>query len=75
MSIQQINFISTIQVKYYRDTYAEHPDDRVNIEYTVPLENDEALVTINGVYDQVKGDHEFEEFRYVNHVVVYLLNC
>ena len=55
-----------IQVKYYRDTYAEHPDDRVNIEYTVPLENDEALATLNRLYDQVKGDHEFEEFRYAH---------
>jgi len=51
------------KVKYYRDTYAEHPDDRVNIEYTVPLESDDALVTLNGLYDQVKGDHDFEEFR------------
>merc|ERR1719370_2631754 len=52
------------KVKYYRDTYAEHPDDRVNIEYTVPLDSDDALVTLNGLYDQVKGDHEFEEFRH-----------
>lgn len=51
------------KVKYYRDTYAEHPDDRVNIEYTVPLDNDDALVTLNGLYGQVKGEHEFEEFR------------
>jgi hypothetical protein len=53
-----------LQVKYYRDTYAEHPDDRVNIEYTVPLENNDALVSLNGLYEQVKGGHEFEEFRY-----------
>ena len=26
-----------LQVKYYRDTYAEHPEDRKNIEYTVHL--------------------------------------
>lgn len=51
------------KVKYYRDTYAEHPDDRVNIEYTVPLENDDALVSLNGLYEQVKGGHEFAEFR------------
>ena len=53
-----------IQVKYYRDTYAEHPDDRINIEYTVPLENDDALVTLSGLYEQIKGNHEFEEYRY-----------
>ena len=52
-----------MQVKYYRDTYAEHPDDRINIEYIVPLENDDALVTLNGLYAQVKGNHEFGEFR------------
>ena len=52
-----------MQVKYYRDTYAEHPDDRVNIEYTVHLENDDALVTLSGLYEQIKGDHEFEEYR------------
>jgi len=51
------------KVKYYRDTYAEHPDDRINIEYIVPLENDDALVTLNGLYAQVKGNHEFGEFR------------
>ena len=45
-----------LQVKYYRDTYAEHPDDRENIEYTVPLENNEALVTLSGMYDQVKNE-------------------
>jgi len=42
------------KVKYYRDTYAEHPEDRENIEYTVNLENEEALVTLNGLYDQMK---------------------
>ena len=57
-------------MKYYRDTYAEHPDDRVNIEYTVPLDSDDALVTLNGLYDQVKGDHDFEEFRYVENFLV-----
>merc|ERR1711992_339520 len=43
------------KVKYYRDTYAEHPEDRENIEYKVNLENDDALVTLNGLYDQMKG--------------------
>ncbi len=42
------------QVKYYRDTYAEHPDDRENIEYSVHLESNEALVTLTGLYDQLK---------------------
>lgn len=44
------------KVKYYRDTYAEHPDDRVNIEYTVPLDNQEALVTLSGMYQQVRSE-------------------
>lgn len=43
------------KVKYYRDTYAEHPEDRENIEYKVNLENDDALVTLNGLYDQMKS--------------------
>jgi len=37
-------------VKYYRDTYAEHPEDRKNIEYSVHLDNDEDLVTLSGMY-------------------------
>ena len=41
---------------YYRDTYAEHPDDRVNIEYKVQLDNDQSLVTLSGMYDQVKEE-------------------
>ena len=45
-----------MQVTYYRDTYAEHPDDRVNIEYKVQLENDQSLVTLSGMYDQVKEE-------------------
>ena len=27
--------ITTAIVRYYRDTYAEHPEDRKNIEYSV----------------------------------------
>ena len=42
--------LSRIQVKYYRDTYAEHPEDRKNIEYSVHLDNDEDLVTLSGMY-------------------------
>jgi len=41
-------------VKYYRDTYAEHPEDRENIEYTVHLDRDEDLVTLSGLYEQIK---------------------
>jgi hypothetical protein len=33
-------------VRYYRDTYAEHPEDRKNIEYSVHLDNDADLVTL-----------------------------
>ncbi len=42
------------QVKYFRDTYAEHPDDRENIEYSVFLDSDDALVTLSGMYEQLK---------------------
>ena len=41
-------------MKYYRDTYAEHPEDRENIEYGVRLHNDESLVTLTGMYDQMR---------------------
>jgi hypothetical protein len=43
-----------LQVKYFRDTYAEHPEDRENIEYGVRLRDDRALVTLSGMYDQMK---------------------
>jgi len=42
------------KVRYYRDTYAEHPEDRENIEYTVYLDNDEDFVTLSGLYEQLK---------------------
>lgn len=42
------------QVHYFRDTYAEHPDDRKNIEYIVPLEGDHALDTVSGIYEQLR---------------------
>ena len=45
-------------MKYYRDTYAEHPDDRENIEYSVFLEHDDSLVTLSGMYEQLK-EHGF----------------
>jgi len=41
-------------VRYYRDTYAEHPEDRKNIEYTVHLDNDGDLVTLSGLYNQLQ---------------------
>jgi len=37
-------------VKYYRDTYAEHPEDRKNIEYSVHLDNEDDLTTLSGIY-------------------------
>ncbi len=46
------NQIVDEQVKYFRDTYAEHPDDRENIEYSVFLDGDDALVTLSGMYEQ-----------------------
>ena len=48
-------FKSTPQVRYYRDTYAEHPEDRKNIEYSVHLDNDEDLVTLSAIYEQIKN--------------------
>ena len=41
-------------MKYYRDTYAEHPEDRENIEYGVRLRDDQSLVTLTGLYDQMR---------------------
>ena len=46
--------MSSFQVKYYRDTYAEHPEDRENIEYGVRLRDDRSLVTLTGMYDQMR---------------------
>ena len=66
--------ITTAIFRYYRDTYAEHPEDRKNIEYSVlflvddycnlkwmriiiiqvHLDNDEDLVTLSGMYEQLK---------------------
>lgn len=43
------------KVKYYRDTYAEHPEDRENIEYCVNLDGEDALLTLSGLYDQMKS--------------------
>ena len=54
-------FKTSPQVRYYRDTYAEHPEDRKNIEYSVHLDNDEDLVTLSGLYEQIK--HLDEAFK------------
>ena len=52
-------------MKYYRDTYAEHPEDRENIEYTVHLDRDEDLVSLSGLYEQLKQlDFNLEYARY-----------
>lgn len=50
---------SPAQVSYFRDTYAEHPEDRENIEHKVCLQSQEALTTLSGVYGQMK-DAGFE---------------
>lgn len=42
-------------IRYYRDTYAEHPEDRKNIEYSVHLDSGEDLVTLSGLYEQLKA--------------------
>lgn len=53
--VWRIHFVLLfLQVKYFRDTYAEHPEDRENIEYGVRLRDDRALVTLSGMYDQMK---------------------
>jgi len=41
-------------VCYFRDTYAEHPEDRENIKHTVKLEEDHHLVTLSGLYSQLQ---------------------
>ena len=58
---KRVAFKNSPQVRYYRDTYAEHPEDRKNIEYTVHLDRDEDLVTLSGVYEQLK--HIDESFK------------
>ena len=53
-------------MKYYRDTYAEHPEDRENIEYGVRLHDDESLVTLTGMYDQMRQlGYDLRYARYV----------
>jgi hypothetical protein len=42
------------KVPYYKDTYGEHPDDRVNTKEEASLEKEEDFVTLAGMYDQLK---------------------
>lgn len=56
------------KVRYYKDTYAEHPADRKNIEYIVPLDDDKALKTLSMVYDELK--HEGFHLTYVRLPIV-----
>lgn len=42
------------KVHYFKDTYAEHPDDRKNIEHIVPLTDAKALKTLSDVYAELK---------------------
>jgi len=51
---KRVGFKKTPQVVYYRDTYAEHPEDRKNIEYSVHLDNDNDLVTLSGLYTEIQ---------------------
>ena len=54
-------------MKYYRDTYAEHPEDRENIEYGVRLRDDQSLVTLTGLYDQMRElGYDLRYARYVH---------
>lgn len=67
MKIWKIWYISFTQVKYYRDTYAEHPEDRENIEYCVQMEGDDALLTLTELYGQMKAlGFNLGYFRYIN---------
>ena len=64
-------------MRYYRDTYAEHPEDRKNIEYSVHLDNDEDLVTLSGLYEQIKHIDEafkLDYARYYNIMILYIFD-
>ena len=63
-------FKTSPQVRYYRDTYAEHPEDRKNIEYSVHLDNDEDLVTLSGLYEQIKHLDEAFKLGYARWVIL-----
>ena len=53
-------------MRYYRDTYAEHPEDRKNIEYSVHLDNEEDLITLGGLYTNLKqSGFSLQYARYV----------
>ena len=63
-------FKTSPQVRYCRDTYAEHPEDRKNIEYSVHLDNDEDLVTLSGLYEQIKHLDEAFKLGYARWVIL-----
>ena len=65
---RKVAFKTSPQVRYYRDTYAEHPEDRKNIEYSVHLDNDEDLVTLSGIYEQMKNLDESFKLDYARFV-------
>ena len=65
-----MGFKTSPQVRYYRDTYAEHPEDRKNIEYSVHLDNDEDLVTLSGLYEQIKHLDEAFKLGYARWVIL-----
>lgn len=56
------------KVRYFKDTYAEHPADRKNIEYIVPLEDENSLKTLSMVYDDLK--HAGFDLSYVRLPIV-----
>jgi len=69
-------FVQTIRgrvedkkVCYFKDTYAEHPEDRTNNKLEAPLENENDLMTLQGLYDnmQQKG---YEFLRYTRSPIV-----
>ena len=63
------------QVLYYRDTYAGHPEDRKNIEYTVHLDNDEDLVTLSGLYEQLNQIDDSFNIDYARYYKYCYVKC
>lgn len=62
MQWYQDTFVQTVRARvgddkkvyYYKDTYAEHPEDRKNIKMDEQLEKPEDLCTLAEMYDHVK---------------------
>ena len=44
-------------VRYYRDTYAEHPEDRKNIEYSVLLKMDNMMIMMMAIGHLSNDNH------------------